>query len=326
MAPVGHGTVSDPWNAFRNEVPGMREEQPALAQFSVVGQCAWCGEDFTEGSSPEILLTENPWQKWISEKIASLFSHDIAGKRFCSIEAFRVRVALTIQTRTDGNAEAMDRLLGWGTGTVGQWRRGRCRPRFDYFLQFCFRLGLDPGCFISGEGKFGPPEPERSSDSEIRPLPPRVAPRRLQDHARILKELESFVESEDDRLSLERAAENLGVGTGYLRYRFPEQSMKISSRYKNGVRLRAEETFSIKAQAISATISECMERGKYPSKSEVFGNAPGLVLADGRNPKLAEIWKSALLEFSLKKEIAHAPQLRKQPEQTGTCPYIGERL
>lgn len=291
-----HGTP------FETRCPGCGKEQLALAPFSVVGRCAWCGEDFSKGCSLEIRPAESPWQRWVSEKTASLFSCAIAGGRFCSIERFRVRVALTIQDRTDGNAEAMDRLLGWGTGTVGQWRRGRYRPRFDYFLHFCYRLGLDPVGFTSGDGKFGHPEPERSSDSGIQPPPPRVARSRQHDHARILKELESFVASGDDGLSLEKAAENLGVGTGYLRYRFPEQSSKISARYKEGIRLRAEGRFSRKAQAISATISGYMERGKYPSKAEVFGNAPGVALSDGRNPKLAEIWRSALIESSSSKE------------------------
>ena len=281
---------------FESCCPGCGKEQPALAQFSVVGRCAWCGEDFSQGGSPEIRPAENPWQRWISEKTASLFSRAMAGEGFCSTEAFRVRVALTIQTRTDGNAEAMDRLLGWGTGTVGQWRRGRCRPRFDYFLQFCFRLGLDPSCFISGEGKFGPPEPERSSDSEIQPFFPGIVPRRLQDHARILKELEVLVEKGDEGLSLEKAANNLEVGIGYLRYRFPEQSRKISALHKRGILRRSEESFQRKAQAISATVKDLMERGEYPSKAKVFLCAPGVSQADGRNWKLAEIWRMALLE------------------------------
>ena len=287
---------------FETCCPGCGKEQPALAPFSVVGRCAWCGEEFSLERASEVVMPENPWQKWVAEKTASLFSSAARGMKFCTVAAFQVRVALTIQNKTEGNAEAMDRLLGWGKGTVGQWRRGRCRPRFDYFLHFCHRLGLDPVGFISGDEKFGHPKPEKSSDSGIQPLPSRVARSRKHDHARILKELESFVESGNNRLSLEKAAENLGVGTGYLRYRFPEQSMMISSRYKNGVRLRAEETFSIKAQAISATISEYMESGKYPSKAEVFGNAPGVALSDGRNPKLAEIWRSALIESSSSKE------------------------
>lgn len=104
-----------------------------------------------------------------------------------------------------------------------------------------------------------------------------------------------MVETGDDGLSLEKAAKDLGVGTGYLRYRFPDQSRKISECYKRGVLRRAEESFRRKAQAIYDTIQEMHEKGVYPSKSMVFSKAIGVTPADGRNLKLAEIWRVTLL-------------------------------
>ena len=282
---------------FETTCPGCGKEQSALPQFSVVGRCAWCGTDLSEKSKKTIPPSNDPWHGWISEKTAALFLFAGSGENFCTIDAFRVRIALTIQTRTDGNAEAMDRLLGWGTGTVGQWRRGRCRPRFDYFLHFCYRLGLDPVSFLSdGENVEASCGSFEKTDSKPRTGPPRVSRIRHQNHASILKELDLLVETGDDGLSLEKAADNLGVGIGYLRYRFPEQSLKISARYKERIHSRAEETFDRKAQAIFAAVRELMERGDYPSKSKVFGNAPGVSFSDGRNPRLAEIWQSALVE------------------------------
>ncbi len=288
-----HGTP------LETRCPGCGKEQPALAPFSVVGRCAWCGAEFSQEKASDIVLPENPWQKWVANKTASLFSIALRDGKFCMVAAFQVRVALTIQDRTDGNAEAMDRILGWGTGTVGQWRRGRCRPRFDYFLHFCYQLGLDPATFLSCEEKFGHPNHSGGSlKSEIRPFFHRVPLSRRKDHASILKRLESLVDAEEDRMSLEKAAENLGVGIGYLRYRFPEQSHKISACHKRGILRRAEESFQRKAQAISDTIQALHEKGIYPSKSMVFRNAPGVSLSDGRNPKLAEIWRVTLLGLS----------------------------
>ncbi len=286
-----HGTP------FTSTCSGCGKEQPALAQFSIMGRCALCGTDFSEKCDPTIPPSDDPWHRWISKKTALLFLFAASGGTFCVIDAFRVRIALTIQRRTDGNAEAMDRLLGWGTGTVGQWRRGRCRPRFDYFLQFCYRLGLDPVSFLSEGGNFetsfGSVE---KTDSKLRTGSPRTSRIRRQDHISILKELDLLVETGDDGLSLEKAAKDLGVGTGYLRYRFPEHSLKISTRYKEGIRRRAEETFDRKAQAIATTVREFMERGEYPSKTKVFENTPGVSLSEGRNPKLGEIWRRTLVE------------------------------
>lgn len=284
---------------FETMCPGCGKEQPALAPFSVVGRCAWCGEEFSQERASEVVLPENPWQKWVVEKTASLFSTAIRGMKFCTVAAFQVRVALTIQNKTEGNAEAMDRLLGWGKGTVGQWRRGRYRPRFDYFLHFCYRLGRDPVTFLSSEDHLWQSNIfDRSLEHDIPPLPQRIPHCRQHDHKSILKEIDSLVASVDDGLSLEKVAENLGVGIGYLRYRFPEQSRKISACHKRGILRRADESFKRKAQAISDTIQDLHEKGIYPSKSMVFRNAPGVLSADGRNPKLAEIWKDTLLRLS----------------------------
>ena len=289
-----HGTP------FETTCPGCGKEQPAMPQFSVVGRCAWCGTDLSENSRKTIPPSNDPWHGWISEKTTALFHFAGSGENFCTVDVFRARIALTIQTRTDGNAEAMDRLLGWGTGTVGQWRRGRCRPRFDYFLHFCHRLGLDPVSFLSNGGNAetscGSLE---KADSKLRTGPPWASRIRRQDHISILKELDLLVETGDDGLSLEKVADSLGVGIGYLRYRFSEQSRRISARYKEGIRRRAEETFDRKAQAISGMVRAFVERGEYPSKERIFGNAPGVSLPDGRNPKLAEIWRSALVESGL---------------------------
>ena len=284
---------------FETTCPGCGKEQSALPQFSVVGRCAWCGTDLSEKSKKTIPPSNDPWHGWISEKTAALFLFAGSGENFCTIDAFRVRIALTIQTRTDGNAEAMDRLLGWGTGTVGQWRRGRCRPRFDYFLHFCYRLGLDPVSFLADGEKFGYSNNSCDSpESNIRPIPRRVPRNRRQDHTSILKELDLLVKTGDDGLSLEKAAKDLEVGTGYLRYRFPEQSRKISACHKRGVLRRSVESFQRKGQAISDTIQELHEKGVYPSKSVLFSKAIGVSPADGRNPKLAEIWRVTLLGLS----------------------------
>lgn len=131
-----------------------------------------------------------------------------------------------------------------------------------------------------------------------RPLPQRVPHNRRHDNASTLKDIDSLVTSEDDGLSLEKVAENLGVGIGYLRYRFPEQSRKTSACYKKVVLSRSYESFPKKALAISDTIQALHEKGIYPSKSMVFRNAPGVSLSDVRNPKLAEIWRVILIELS----------------------------
>ena len=65
---------------------------------------------------------------------------------------------------------------------------------------------------------------------------------------------------------------------------------------KEGVLKQAQKTFEQKAASIGKTVRTIITKGEYPSKMKVFSEVPGVSLADGRNPKLAEIWKRSLVE------------------------------
>lgn len=67
--------------------------------------------------------------------------------------------------------------------------------------------------------------------------------------------------------------------------------------------MQGRRGFRQKAQSVSATVKDFMERGEYPSKAKVSGCVPGVSLADGRNWKPAEIWRLAPLKFSSEFEL-----------------------
>ncbi|MDA8112748.1 MAG: hypothetical protein M0T83_09870 [Nitrospiraceae bacterium] len=59
---------------------------------------------------------------------------------------------------------------------------------------------------------------------------------------------------------------------------------------------QAQKTFDRKAAAILGTVRAIIAKRAYPSKMKVFTETPGVSPADGRNPKLAEIWRRSLVE------------------------------
>ena len=59
---------------------------------------------------------------------------------------------------------------------------------------------------------------------------------------------------------------------------------------------KARETFDRKAGAILGTVRAIIAKRAYPSKMKVFTENPGVPPADGRNPKLGEIWRRSLVE------------------------------
>ena len=277
--------------------PSCRETQPALGQLSVIGRCVWCGTDLGEKHENIHPVSEcDPWQEWLSEKTASLFRQVVLERRYPSKCIFLAKIARTIEIHTHGNAEALDRRLEWGTGTLTQWRRGRTRPRFDTFMTFCYRLQIDPVEFLFGleetDGSLG------KTNQCVRTRPVAAKKRsKKQPTETIRKGIELLADLYDEELSLAQIAKNLDVGIGYLRYRFPEESQKISDRYKEGILIKSQENFDRKAASIVGTIQTIIENGDYPSKMKVFAEAPGVSSADGRNPKLAGIWRVALEEI-----------------------------
>ena len=290
---------------LRSFCPSCKMEQPILARDTLIGQCAHCGDELNDPEKYEGTIlgsSLDKWQEWLSAMVGNIMIAIQRRQIDPTWDLLQKGVKNAIDVFASGNAKNLDAALGFGRGTLTQWRRGRCRPRFDYFFHFCYRLGLDPISFLSNQGNFEISGISiEKTDSMLQKAPPRIWRTQHQDHASILKELDLLVGTEDYCLSLEKVAENLKVGIGYLRYRFPKQSRKISARYKEGILRRAEETFDRKGQAISATVREFMERGEYPSKERVFRNAPGVSFPDGRNPKLAEIWKATLIESSSSK-------------------------
>ena len=276
--------------------PSCRETQPALGQLSVIGRCVWCGTDLAEKHENILSSTEgDPWQEWLSENTASLFREVVLGKRDPSKCKFSAKITQTIEIHTRGNAEALDRKLEWGTGTLTQWRRGRTRPRFDTFMTFCYRLQIDPVEFLFGNEEAAGSMGAANQCIRTRPVPAKKRSVK-QSPETIRKDISILADAHIEGLSLVQVAKRLDVGIGFLRYRFPKESQKISARYKEGVLKQAQKTFDQKAASIGKTVRTIITKGEYPSKMKVFSEAPGVSLADGRNPKLAEIWKRSLVE------------------------------
>ena len=168
-------------------------------------------------------------------------------------------------------------------------------PYPDTFMTFCYRLQIDPVEFL-----FGNEETARSMGAanqwvRTRPVPAKKRSVK-QSPETIRKDISILADAHIEGLSLVQVAKRLDVGIGYLRYRFPEESQKISAQYKQGVLKQAQITFDRKAAAIFGTVRTIIAKGEYPSKMKVFTEAPGVSPADGRNPKLAEIWRKSLVE------------------------------
>ncbi|MHB1286841.1 MAG: hypothetical protein ACYCYP_09840 [Leptospirales bacterium] len=218
-------------------------------------------------------------------------------------KSFQLAVSDVIRHLGISNTKDLDRAIGFGESTLTQWRRGRGKPRFDYFLLFCFKTGINPKdmlCRSSGEflRHCRMPVDKREVSKEILP--------REQEFLQLLairNEIDRVLSS-DDTPSLKEFSKRLGVGIGFLRYRFPEESRKIAARYKNWLREKKEALFQSRCETIRKVVEELENAEEYPSKGKVFGRIPEMSAGGGKNQKLANVWKEAIRSrLRVKKEL-----------------------
>jgi len=271
--------------------PGCGAKQPVLARAWPIGYCSSCGlrlweKEETEGIGKEGLTD---WNFWVIEKIGKLLSASPAEFGRTSHKGFQLAVAEVVSHLGIANTQDLDLALGFGESTITQWRRGRGKPRFDYFLVFCFKTGINPKDMLCC-----------SSDEFLRhcrmPTPDgKLSKGRLPQNREVLqkkiREEMTRIFSSDDALSLKEFSKKMRVGIGFLRYRFPEESKKIATRYRSNLCEKREALFQERAAAIRKAVEDLRESGEYPSKWKVFQRIPGVLPGGGKDKDLTKVWK-----------------------------------
>lgn len=132
-------------------------------------------------------------------------------------------------------------------------------------MSFCYRLQIDLVEFLFGLEERG--ESLGKINQCVRTCPV-AAKKRLKRQApeTIRRGIEPLAGPHDAEMSLAKVAKNLDVGIGYLRYRFPEESKKISERYKEGILTKSRGNFDRKAASIVGTIQAIIAKGEYPAR------------------------------------------------------------
>ncbi|WP_041773893.1 hypothetical protein [Leptospirillum ferrooxidans] len=268
-----------------------------------IGYCSSCGsqlwkEDAKEGEGEGGL---NRWDNWVIKAIGELLSASPAESQMALHEGFQLAVSDVIRHLGISNTKDLDRAVGFGESTLTQWRRGRGKPRFDYFLLFCFKTGINPKdmlCHSSGEFL---------RHCRI-PIDKRKFSKGILSHEQgflqllaIRNEIVRVLSSDD---TPKEFSKRLGVGIGFLRYRFPEKSRKIAARYRNWLREKKEALFQSRCEAIRKAVEELEAAQEYPSKGKVFGRIPEMSVGGGKDQKLTNVWKEAIRSrLRVKKEL-----------------------
>jgi len=267
-----------------------------------LGYCVYCGFNLSDIDGYKYLdskiIDGTEWIEWLEKNLLSLFrsfkntDYDYSKKNFC------MSIRKILDKASNGNALKLEHKIGFGNGTITQWRSGRNKPRFDYLLVFAFRLGIDILDIINFE-RYGKCDINIKANSTYSNTILNTSKPKVHEHEKIELKLNKIIEK-NTVTSISMLIKELDVSHGYLNYRFPKQIRLISSNYKIYLKNIKDDKFKIAANLIRQATINLHNKGIYPSRRKVFietnSNSSEIYLSFNYN----KVWKDQLLELGYK--------------------------
>lgn len=204
-----------------------------LDNASKPGHCSRCKRWL--GTTPERLLLDSTinnadiaYQSWVVEAVGEL----ISSAPTLSSAPQRANVAITVSKLIDvgfyGRTSEFARLVKMDSVTIRQWLNGRQLPKLETILTICRQLGIRPKELLCHE------TPDTLNfTNKHKPLPEnhtRPTGAQWVNWGMAEIQLRAALE-ENPPPSFTRIAKRIGCSNNAIRNRFPELSVRISSRF-----------------------------------------------------------------------------------------------
>lgn len=281
--------------SLSNQCPNCRSRQPILTNVVPIGYCGGCGSPL-ERADPDSDTHSVDRVNFVSQAIDGLLAaHDQVARTGSPLGFMRLLNEAMARTSTNSERE-LSNCLGLDERTIRDWRAGKRRPRFSYFMGVCQRLDVDPVKVViaSSETKLDPVlSPERGihlpwprKQSEQR------SGRREHDSAfwnHVRCQLEQAIAT-GGRRSVTHIAGAVGVHHNSIRHRFPESVMKLTVlRLERTIRARRLLRERV-ARRVRGAVKKLVEAGEYPSLERALETA-GLRPHLKRRHFVREAWR-----------------------------------
>ena len=277
--------------------PDCGKRQPILTNLVPIGYCGGCGSALDFGD-PHLDSNSVDHRDFVSRAIGRLLEAHDEIHRTGSSQGFVRLLQEAIARTSTGSEHELSRHLGIHVRSLREWRAGRRRPRFSYFMGVCLRLDVDPATVLLSSSET-PLEPTISPERGIHPPWPRKqAKRRVRCGGysqvfwgKVRCQLEQAIAT-GGRRSVTHIARAVGVHHNSIRYRFPELVIELT-------RLRLERTIRARrllrerlAGRVRDAVKKLVEAGEYPSLERALETA-GLKSNLGRRQFVALAWWEA---------------------------------
>ena len=284
--------------------PSCGQPQALVTKRVPMGRCARCGACLhlgdpllaSGGFDPE-KESEARWEWWLALAAARMLSQQVRALDHAGSFGFRRLLVDSVRDLADGRSSRLGRQIGVSSEGVRRWVSGRCRPRLDYFLTVCMRLGADPAAVaLAPYGTpFGQPWAVWRLRSQPWPkLRPRVRHRRVRytpEHWASLGPKLDAVVAEGGRRSATEVARSLGVSLSSLREHYPAKVVVLVDLHRRCREEARRARYEAQERAVRDAVASLVREGVYPSVKRVFDRAELGMGLD--NPRLKAVWRDA---------------------------------
>ena len=284
--------------------PSCGQPQALVTKRVPMGRCARCGACLhlgdpllaSDGFDPEE-ESEARWEWWLALAAARMLSQQVRALEHAGSFGFRRLLVDSVKDLAGGRSSRLGRQIGVSTAGVRRWAAGHCRPRLEYFLTVCMRLGADPAAVALAP--YGTPFGQPWAAWRLRSQPwPKLRPCVRHRHVRYSPEywagLEPKVDAavaEGGRRSATEVARSLGVSLPGLREHFPEKVAVLVGLHQRRREEARRARFEAQERAVRDAVASLVREGVYPSAKLVFARAALGMGLD--NPRLKAVWRDA---------------------------------
>lgn len=267
--------------------------QNFIATHAMLGYCTHCGAWLGKSNGTARAPLANPEitdrEKFMTSAVEQMVAFNSQASQFATHANLLRRIRLYSDAMSDGNIYGLEKQLGIGRGAVSSWFSKSTRPRFDKFLELCYRLGQMPIQFLSGEI----PGNLRGANQQFHKHLPI---RRVKPTPEVLRAMRGRLEAilaGDDLPSQPDIAEALGVKLRFLLYHFPDLTKAISGKRRNVISAQVAEKRRLKIRNAKAIAEKMFVELRPISRRKLWAamQDEGLSFADRdvRNAALSVI-------------------------------------
>jgi len=253
---------------------------------------AWLGAPL-KGMAENVFDEETLiWQEWVMDIIEGLRQ---VARSSGPIPWERLPIGLAACLGVRGEASWLARTSNVSEAMLSQWRKQKRTPSFSRVLELCYALDISPFQLMTND-PVDLREAIQSKSMPRRPRPKRPKPPRM-DRARAREFIQAVLDGREALLAVRQIERQLGLGSGTLADRFPQECALISAKYLAYQSQLANERIALACDEARRATFMLYAKEMNPKRDQVKAmlTEPNMM----RRPLVQAAWHSARHELGL---------------------------